>query len=84
MRTLSEPAVYKLPDAPMHKAVIGVSPGWVNPRFAVPASVFPDDVRILTAFAWLERGSQTLINAPHAENSRFDDLSYSMATTGPG
>lgn len=84
MRTLSDPAVYKLPDTPMHSAVMGVSPAGVKPKLAVPDIVLPDEVSVFTAFALPDRISHTLMNAPHAENNKFDARSYSMATTGPG
>lgn len=84
IRTLSEPAVYKLPDAPIHKAVIGVSPGGVRPKFAVPDIVWPDDVNVFIALALPARVSHTFMNAPQAENNKLDIGSYSMATTGPG
>lgn len=55
MRTLSDAATYKLPDAPKESAVTGDSPVWERPRFAVPDKVLPLEHNVLTAF---ERGEK--------------------------
>lgn len=83
IRTLSEAAIYRLPDAPSDKAVTGDSPGCVKPRFAVPDSVLPDEQSVFIALKLLERKSQTRTNAPHAENSTLNFGSCSMPTHGP-
>lgn len=51
IRTLSDAAEYKLPDAPIDIAVIGDSPTCVIPTLAVPAIVLPDEVSVLIALA---------------------------------
>lgn len=50
IRTLSDAATYKLPEAPKERAVTGVSPACVRPKFAVPFNVFPDEHKVFTAF----------------------------------
>lgn len=50
MRTLSEAATYKLPDAPNDSAVTGDSPLCVTPMFTLPGNVFPDEHNVLIAF----------------------------------
>lgn len=83
MRTLSEAATYKLPDAPSDNAVTGDSPLCVSPIFAFPESVLPDEHNVLIAFVLLVRRSQTRTNAPQAENNRSVLRSCSIATAGP-
>lgn len=50
IRTLSDAATYKLPDAPKESAVTGVSPARERPRFAVPDNVLPLEHSVLTAY----------------------------------
>lgn len=83
MRTLSDAAIYKLPDAPNDNAVTGDSPFCVTPIFAFPDNVFPDEHNVLIAFEWLDRRSQTRTNGPQAENNKLVLISCSTATTGP-
>lgn len=45
MRTLSEAAVYKLPDFPKHKAVIGFSPFCIRPGFTFPVHSDPEELK---------------------------------------
>lgn len=83
IRTLSDAATYKFPEAPIESAVTGVSPVCDSPKFALPDNVFPDEHNVFTAFVWLARKSQTRTKAPHAENNKFVLRSCSTATTGP-
>lgn len=84
IRTLSDAAIYKLPDAcPIETAVTGDSPTCVKPKFALPDNVVPDEQRVFIAFVWLARRSHTRTYAPHAENNILDLGSYSIASTGP-
>ena len=83
MRTLSDAAMYKLPDAPNDNAVTGDSPLCVIPILILPDNVFPDEHSVLMAFEWLDRRSQTRTNGPQAENSKSVLTSCSTATTGP-
>lgn len=44
MRTLSEADVYRLPEGPIHSAVIGFSPLWIRPGLAGVAHTTPDEL----------------------------------------
>lgn len=83
MRTLSDAAIYKLPDAPNDNAVTGDSPLWATPILTLPGNVLPDEHNVLIAFEWLDRRSQTRTNGPQAENTKSVRASCSTATTGP-
>lgn len=44
MRTLSDADVYRLPDGPMHNAVIGFSPLWIRPGLVGLAQTTPEEL----------------------------------------
>lgn len=83
-RTLSLAAVYKLPDAPILRAVIGDSPVGMDDNVAAPERATPDEQSVLIGRMLDSRRSQVLMKAPEAEKRIFEDLSYSTPTTGPG
>lgn len=82
--TLSDAEEYKFPDAPIHSAVIGLSPFCKRPGFDKPVYMEPDEQRIFIGLAYPVRLSQALMNAPHAVNNKFDFRSCANETIGPG
>jgi hypothetical protein len=83
-RTLSLAAVYKFPDGPILRAVIGASPVGTDDKFAAPESATPDEHKVFIGRMLDSRRSHVRMKAPEAEKSIFEDLSYSTPTTGPG